>query len=90
MAPVQIERLLVIAFVFAFAPVRHRHDHRSYSVVLDRVLPDNECVHDADAHRNVHKRCLTVTKSVLSMPPELWVCTKANFISRINRVDDAL
>jgi len=55
---------LAMVFVFVLPPARHRHDHRSYSMILDRSFADNERVHDAVAHEDVSERWLEVIEAV--------------------------
>src|SRR6516165_11694335 len=69
-----------LAIVFVVAPVGHRHDLRSHSLVVDRALTNNECVHYTRAYRHVSKRCLEVVQAVEN---EMVVCS-TNHAGRIN------
>src|SRR5215510_16340363 len=60
-----------LVIVFGVAPVGHRHDMRSHSLVVDRALTDNECVHYSRAYKHVSKRCLEVGQAVEN---EMVVC----------------
>src|SRR5262249_6323113 len=51
--------------------VGHRHDLRSHSLVVDRALTDNKCVHYTRAYQHVSKRCLEVGQAVEN---EMVVC----------------
>src|SRR5215831_1632681 len=60
-----------LVIVFVVAPVGQRHDMRSHSLVVDRALTDNECVHYTRAYKHVSKRCLEVGQAVEN---EIVVC----------------
>jgi hypothetical protein len=53
-----------LSIVFVVALVGHRHDTRSLSLVDDRAVTDNECVHCTRAYKHVSKRCLEVGQPV--------------------------
>src|SRR5215831_3812956 len=65
-----------LVIVFVVAPVCHRHDLRSHSLVVDRALTDNKCVHYTRAYNHVSKRCLEVGQPVEN---EMVVCGNVGY-----------
>src|SRR5580704_5084925 len=46
------------------AKIWQRHDNRAYAVIIDRALPHDARVRDADADKNVSDRCFEVMEAV--------------------------